>query len=121
MPLYKTKCLDCSWEDTLFRKVADRDNLPSCHCQGKLTRLISAPMVLTDIEPYISPATGRIINSRVAMRDDLNASGSILNEPGLKQDIARQKKYVEEKTFAPVAAGIDAAVTQLVNNRQLES
>ena len=121
MPLYQIQCPTCQAKGTIWRKVADRDNIPACACGAAFQRIIVAPMVLTDIQPYVSPATGRTISSRAQMRDDLERSGHIMNEPGLKQDIARNKKAAEEKAFAPVAAGIDAVVTQLVNNRQLES
>lgn len=86
-----------------------------------MARVISAPYIAADITPYVSPATGKVINSRAQMRYDLESSGNIMNEPGLKQDIARHKLDVEEKTFAPVAAGIDQAVTQLVNAGKLEA
>lgn len=121
MPLYQIQCPKCQTEDTIWRKVEDRNNIPVCTCGSAFERIISSPMVLTDIQPYVSPATGRLINSRTQMREDLERSGHIINEPGLKQDIVRNKESAKEKAFAPVAAGVDAVVTQLVNNRQLES
>lgn len=44
-----------------------------------------------------------------------------MNEPGLKKDIARNKVYQEEKTYAPVAAAVDETVRQLVNAGKIES
>lgn len=78
-------------------------------------------MVIADLEPFISPSTGKVINSRVALRNDLEMSGHILNEPGLKQDIARNKEYQADKTYAPVAAAVDETVRQLVNAGKIES
>lgn len=121
MPLYLTACKTCEAEYTIYRKVDERNNLDDCSCGGKTERRVTAPFVAFDITPYVSPATGKVINSRVQMRYDLEASGSIMNEPGLKKDIARRKTDIEEQTFAPVAAAVDATVTQLVNAGKLEA
>jgi len=73
------------------------------------------------IEAYISPGTGKYIETREQQREDLKRSGAILHEPGLEQDIARNKAEKAEKDFAPVAAAVDATVTQLVNKGLIES
>lgn len=86
-----------------------------------MQRVISAAAVNIDLSPYISPATGRVINSRTQMRDDLERSGHILNEPGLKQDVARWKTEADNKLFEPVARAVDEQVRNMVNTNQLES
>lgn len=86
-----------------------------------MVRTIVAPVVVTDIPAYISPATGRVINSRTSMRDDLERSGHIMNEPGLKQDVARWKTEKDAALFKPVEKAIDAQVTALVNSGKIES
>src|SRR4051812_27230138 len=104
MPLYQTKCEDCDWQTPVWRRVADRNSLPACEkCNGTLMRIISAPFIAPDIPPYISPATGKIINSRPQMEDDLSRSGHIMREPGIEKDIARNKEYQRERSFAPIA------------------
>lgn len=55
------------------------------------------------------------------MRDDLERSGHILNEPGLKQDVARWKTEADNKLFEPVARAVDEQVRNMVNTNQLES
>lgn len=122
MPLYETKCDDCGRKSPIWRRVADRDSLPNCDvCNGVLERVISAPYIAPDIQSYISPATGKIINSRVQQHDDLERSGHFIKEPGLEKDVARWKEEKKEKSFAPVAAAIDASVNNLVNRGLIES
>jgi putative FmdB family regulatory protein len=116
MPLYQTRCQDCDRTDAIWRRVADRDKLTPCvKCHGSLIREISAPYIAPDIQPYVSPATGKVVNSRTQQQNDLKASGHILNEPGLKNDIARRREERKEETFKPIEAAVDASVNNLVN------
>ena len=86
-----------------------------------MNRVISAPYIAPDITPYVSPGSGKVINSRTQQEYDLKATNSIINEPGLDKDIARNKEYQAEKSFAPIANGVDNIVRQLVNERKLDS
>lgn len=121
MPVYRVKCRICdkAWE--IFRRMSDYDRLPWCECGGITARQICAPAIHADITPYVSPGTGKVIGSRAQQREDLLKSNSVINEPGLSRDIARRKVEVEEKSFAPVAAGIDSIVRDLVSCNQIES
>lgn len=122
MPLYQIHCEVCGDQDQIWRKVASRDeNLPTCLCGGPYTRRISAPYIAPDIQPYISPGSGRVINSRAQQEYDLKATNSIINEPGLKADIARNKEYASEKAFAPLETAVDNTVRNLVNAGKLEA
>jgi len=120
MPLYSIAC-QCGETDTVFRKLSEYDDLPYCHCGLRFERRITAPMIGGFFEPYVSPATGKVITSRNAQADDLKRSGSILFEPGLDRDIARNKQSSDEKAFAPVAAAVDETVRKLVNTGKLEA
>lgn len=73
MPIYGTRCPDCDKEDSIYRTVAERDvNIPAClYCGGEMQRVVSAPMVMTDIQPYRSVVDGSLIGSRSAHRDHL--------------------------------------------------
>jgi putative FmdB family regulatory protein len=124
MPLYDIQCKTptCGVRSTIFRKIAEMDNLPACaSCAGETQRILSAPTVHAAFSAYVSPATGKMIESRQAQRADLCASGHFLNEPGVKKDIARNKLETEEKAFQPIAAGVDAVVHKLVNTGALTS
>lgn len=122
MPLYQINCTACGYGDTIFRKIAEMDNLPACRdCGNPVKRILSAPTVHAAFSAYVSPATGKMIESRQAQRADLRASGHFINEPGVKKDIARNKLATEEKAFQPIAAGVDAVVHKLVNTGALTS
>ena len=100
--------------------MSEYDLLPH-HCGIRSERVICAPAIHKEISPYRSPATGKIISSRAAQREDLLASGSLLNEPGLSADISRWKEASAEKAFAPIAAAVDNVVTTLVTSGAIES
>ena len=121
MPLYDIRCPACETRSTVFRKLAEYDDLPVCDCGGVFSRVISAPAVQTDIEPFISPKTGRLISSKAALREDLARSGCFLNESGVDKDVQRWGEESKEKAFAPIAAGVDQTVSRLVAARQIES
>ena len=101
--------------------MSEYDNLPKCGCGGPMERVLCAPAIQAGFISYVSPGTGKLIESRNQQREDLKASNSIINEPGLKTDIARYREETAEKAFSPIAAGVDAAVTALVNSGQIES
>lgn len=123
MPLYEVKCYECAYRENIYRTVAKRDeHLPYCPTHGAtMARVISAPFIAPDFESYVSPGSGRVINDRRQMDQDLKESNCIIKEPGLEKDIARNKIAQSEKSFAPVAAGIDQTVRDLVNSSQIES
>lgn len=122
MPLYAIKCKDCSAEEQIFRKIAERDSLPPCYvCGGDVERLIQAPAVVPDIPHYVSPATGRLITSRAERREDLKASGSIAWEPGIEKDIARNRVHQQEKAFEPISRAVDEIVAGMNAAGKLET
>lgn len=121
MPLYDVKCPVCDYADTVFRKIAERDDLPPCACGGALFRCISAPMIAAEFAPYESPGTGKIIHSRTEMKEDLKRSGAILYEPGLKEEIARNREHAKAKAFAPIEAAVDQYVAAAVSAGKLET
>jgi putative FmdB family regulatory protein len=76
MPLYEIKCDVCGKQNEIFRHVRDMDDLPEC-CGVKMHRMLSAPMVIADIQPYRSQKTGEWITSRNKHRNHLKAHGLI--------------------------------------------
>lgn len=81
MPIYATRCQSCGADDSIYRSVAERDDLPTCDkvpphinrskCGGKLERIITAPFVAADMTPYQSMITGEMITSRSQHRTHL--------------------------------------------------
>lgn len=122
MPLYDVECSGCKRRDTLFRKIAEMDNLPECSCGGTVYRCISAPMLASvNIEPFISPGTGKVIDSKTAYKEDLKRSGAIPWEPGLKEQVARNRLHEQEKAFAPISHAVDEAIRARLANDTLET
>lgn len=76
MPIYRTKCAGCGATQDVYRSVANYDDLPEC-CGARVERVICAPLVMNDIEPYRSMVTGEIINSRSRHREHLKDHGCI--------------------------------------------
>lgn len=99
MPLYAIRCAKCERGEEIYRSFANYNDLPEC-CGERMTREVSAPMVVNDIQPYRSMVTGEIINSRSRHREHLKDHGCIEvgNEkltpkpvpiPGLKETIIK--------------------------------
>lgn len=90
MPLYATKCQSCGRDDAVYRSVAERDkDIPECKCGGSVTRVVAAPMVITDMQPYKSMVTGEMITSRSQHRAHLKAHNCI--------EIGNETKYLKPK------------------------
>ncbi len=123
MPLYEIQCDACLARSQIWRKVAQRDEIPFCDACGTSIpkRVISAPYISPDITPYVSPGSGKVISSRAQMEYDLKSTGHIINEPGLRKDIERRKTEVATESFKPIADGIDSTVRNLVNAGQLNA
>ena len=118
--MYRIECVICLERFDIFKKMSEYDDLPF-HCGAKTSRIMCAPSVITDLQPYVSPASGKLINSRSAQAEDLKRTNSILNEPGLTTDVRRWGEEKKEKAFSPIAAGIDQAVSALVATQKIES
>lgn len=98
MPLYRVKCPMCDREEDIYRSFADYEATPKC-CGGSMKRVICAPYVAGDIQPYRSMIDGSIIESRSRHREHLKAHGcfEVGNEklsskpltapPGLKETL----------------------------------
>lgn len=122
MPTYQIECKGCAKLDIIYRKVAERDNLPLCTaCKSEVFRKISLPMISPDIEPYKSPNGNYLVNSRSQRQKDLQRSGAIGWEPGLDKDIARNLEHEKEKAFEPIAKAVDQIVTEMNVAGKLEN
>ena len=76
MPIYAIACDTCGKSEDVFRSLAEYDNLPEC-CGVKMHRVMSAPDVIPDIQPYKSMLTGEMIESRSKHRSHLKQHGCI--------------------------------------------
>lgn len=100
MPLYRIHCDECGHECEVYRSFANYDDMPE-HCGEPMRRMICAPLVHGDIQPYRSMIDGSLIESRSRHREHLRQHGCIEigNErmtspkpdspPGLKETLVR--------------------------------
>lgn len=98
MPVYEIHCKECGKHEDIYRRLAEYDDLPDC-CGKKMTRCISAPAVLSDIQPYQSMATGEMITSRSRHRSHLKENGlfEIGDQHEAHQKHLEQRKKEKEK------------------------
>lgn len=94
MPLYVVRCDKCGEETEIIRSLANYDDLPS-HCGEKMRRVIVAPMVIADIQPYKSMITGEMITSRSQHKSHLKQHGC--TEVGNEPMTARKTPWIQEK------------------------
>lgn len=82
MPMYVVRCGECSSQQDIFRPLARFDELPDC-CGQRMQRVICAPAVIADIQPYqamaVDVATGKppVISSRSEHREFLRRNGYV--------------------------------------------
>lgn len=75
MPIYKAMC-DCGHTQDVYLPLREMDNLPH-HCGKRMFRAVCAPMVIADIQPYRSMATGEMIGGRAQHREHLKKHGLV--------------------------------------------
>jgi putative FmdB family regulatory protein len=123
MPIYTARCTECAALEDYFQTVENRSQVPpSCaDCGGKLEKIITKPAVQVDITPFVSPRSGKVINSRSELREDLARTGCRILEPGMKQDIQRNRIAAQEKAIEPILATVDKVVTEFNVAGKLET
>jgi NAD-dependent SIR2 family protein deacetylase len=113
MPCYSITCRPCGTRGVIYRKIAERDNLPVCdECGELVTRVIDKPMVSVFPE-HESPLDGRRIASESQRADDLLRAGAYGWEPGMDKDIARRKQENIEASNNEIGAVVDDIVRDL--------
>lgn len=108
MPIYAAKC-HCGHREDFYAPVERYQDTPD-HCGRPMTRLITAPHVIEDMKPYISPLDGKPVTSRKAHKDRMVQFGVIeagnekmtrpatkqVEPEGVEQDVYDAIKRVEE-------------------------
>lgn len=109
MPIYVVRCPKCESQSEIFRTLKNFDDLPQC-CGEVVERVLCAPMVVADIQPYCSQLTGEMISSRSQHRDHLKSHGCVEvgNEPiQPKKTSWLEQKSQKETLRKEIAARID--------------
>jgi putative FmdB family regulatory protein len=97
MPLYDYECPECGLKEDIWAKISE--NFIECPSCGKgMKRLISAPGVICDIEPYIDwnmAQEGVQINSRQHHKQEMKERGLIEYEPfGPKKKFYPKQRWI---------------------------
>jgi hypothetical protein len=95
MPIYHIGCGKCGAEQDIYRTVSQYDDLPDC-CGEKMSRLVTAPYVIGDIQPYRSMITGELITSRSRHAEHLREHNCV--------EIGNETKYLTPKTEIDLSA-----------------
>lgn len=88
MPLYDYECQDGHKFDR-FLSLKDYKEPQTCDCGKPAKKLITPTMLNCDIQPwdsYISPASGDLITSYKDRRRDMEKTGCVDYDPGMKTD-----------------------------------
>ena len=112
MPFYDFWCVNCQRSETFYHKIQDRDER-HIHCDRTMQRRITAPYIRPEIEPFVSPASGKIINSRVQRKEDMLREGAIELEPGLREHVEKRRLELIEKDIQVCEANVDQTVSEL--------
>lgn len=94
MPIYAIRCHECGHETDIYRSVSQMNDLPH-HCGVPMQRMICAPMVVADIQPYRSMVTGEMITSRSQHRRHLVQHG--VTEVGNETMTQKKTPWLEQK------------------------
>lgn len=107
MPIYTIKCDTCGKQEDIFRKLAEYNNLPEC-CGQITQRVLCAPMVMGDIQPYISQIDGSLITSRSHHRTHLKDHNCV--------EIGNDTQYFKPKPVTP-PPGLKEEIIKAVNQK----
>lgn len=115
MPVYESKCSNCGNEYEYIRTMARCMDTPICCGVRTDKRILSAPMGIVDIPAYVSPVSGRWINSRRERTEDLKRANCRPWE-GLdqeKKEAARRAAYIEQKEDQALTVAAEKALAQM--------
>lgn len=115
MPMYESRCNKCGVIHEYYQNANNCKETPIC-CGEKTEKVIlTAPYGIVDIPAYVSPTTGKWINSRKQRTEDLKESGCRPWE-GMEQEqkeADRQKAYREEKEDQALTKSAEIAFAQM--------
>jgi putative FmdB family regulatory protein len=105
VPTYDYECTLCQKTGEFFASMSESNAPPNCECGAPSKRVIlSAPMGYVHFpaaggQGYVSPTSGKFIDTKRARIDDLKRSGCRPYE-GFEQEskeVARNNAYAEKK------------------------
>ena len=120
MPVYESRCNECGVIHEYYQTAAKCRETPFC-CGVQTEKVIlTAPYGQVDIPAYVSPVSGKWINSRRERTEDLKRTDSRPWE-GLEQEkkeAARRQAYEEEKQDKAIEKAVVDAWQTLTPEKQ---
>lgn len=120
MPVYEYHCKECGRTEDAFRTIAERHDAPKCHGSMQIAIGLSIGFVQKTFDPYVSPATGKVIASHAARKEDFVRSNSRPWE-GKAQEVkeaARRKAYAEAKSEAKLTDHVNRVYHQMPDSKR---
>lgn len=120
MPLYEFKCEDGHVFDE-FLKMDEYDKPMTCQCGKAAKRQITATMINCDIpnwDRYISPSTGKLITSYKDRKRDMQESGCIDYDPGMKAHAAKIRQDKEKELDKKIDETVEKQITAMNSDQR---
>jgi len=116
MPTYEYRCADCG-DFTRYLPLARYNEEQHCpQCQLPARKMVSAPIVRGDIQPYQCPITGKAITSRRAHEENLLRHDCRVLERGERQEVEKRRKAEDDA----LANKLAETAAELVNKMPVE-
>ncbi len=104
MPTYTAQCTACNFKFQIYRKISNRNDPASCEkCKASAQRILDAPRVIADYEPYSCPITGKEIRGRRAHEENLKQHNCRVYEPGEMEEHKRYRAVEADKQLEELA------------------
>lgn len=108
MPIYAMKCSKCGNQEDIFRSIKTMDDdLPVC-CEEVMQRMIVAPYVAGDLQPYQSMVDGSMITSRSQHRSHLKQHNLV--------EVGNETQHMKPKQPTP-PPGLKQTLIDVVNTK----
>ena len=115
MPVYESICDKCKKYHCYTTTIIDCNNTPECCGQKTCKQIFTSPGGIVDIPAYISPVSGKLINSRKQRQYDLQSTGSRPYEgrEAEQKEANRQRAYEEVKEDKAIDVAVEIAYAGL--------
>lgn len=115
MPIYEYFC-PTHGRFSSWAKVSERHKETPCtKCQTLAPYVISAPRVFGDFQPYVSPASGKLIEGRRQRIEDFARTNTRPYDPGEKEQLVSRQKEFDKAQEKAVDAAVETTLTELLN------
>jgi hypothetical protein len=120
MPIYESLCGVCKKVQEYVRPASQYLDTPFCCGKKTVKGIFTPPFAQVDIPAYVSPVSGKLINSRTQRKEDLKANNCRPWE-GMEQEkkVAQERaKDEEKKADAKIEEAAVAAWNQLPSEKR---